>query len=473
MLKNLCTDRWYVIFRLLTDNPDRTVVYIKEDTKSVYIIMSQRIMYQKLETFDFGGLDQIYLDHRLGENAVCVSDSFVPPLLGFSTLVLSSPGILSNKAQRNTLKSYCRGIYMPMPTEDEVLRMRERVFPELSESYVVKLMALWGPIPRHTLVQINRDAQYDLLDDAESVDMDELARLARGTSTGYVNDYPHRLVHQRAAGQDANPGSIAADPTNPSFYRRGMCVISSDPFLLYISERLRAEQKWTAAFFVDTAAGIGALGALRGILFQDIALRALAEGGDFKIRKISNKGEADLNLPTTEIQRWASASELSSLKKCEKLLVASKSNEAGLDALLWDSKDGHYVPVDCTIAAKHDINCARLTIILNQLGWSSTSGWPKINPASSVDIECKYFWILPELLYHASGDRSPARLKGVASASANATFTHISEYVLCIPPSDTVSQVAKVCKERGVRSPSASLSDMFPSPPSFAEDILE
>lgn len=268
-----------MIYRLLSDNPERTVIYVRAEDKTVHIVFSGKIFSSQLDTFDFHFLNQI-ASHL---NAVVVSDSFVPPSMQIPTLVLSSPGILTNKTFKSELKSFWPRAYMPMPTEDEVLRMRELVFPALPEADVMNLMALWGPIPRRTLVEISTLEQFKLLKQAESVGLDELARLSRGISTCDENDHSHMLVHQRAMGQDAALGSVFSDPRNPLFYLRGMCVIASDPFLLKISEKLQASQNWQAAFFINSDKGICALG-LRGIMSQDTALRILAGGGDFKIR---------------------------------------------------------------------------------------------------------------------------------------------------------------------------------------------
>jgi hypothetical protein len=90
-----------------------------------------------------------------------------------------------------------------------------------------------------------------------AVSLEQLARLARGQASlsagaGNERDAPHRLVHERAAGQDAKANITAANPTAEAFYWRG------------VVDRQRCgmckTHEGNAAFLIGASVGIGALG---------------------------------------------------------------------------------------------------------------------------------------------------------------------------------------------------------------------
>lgn len=57
---------------------------MKEDEEAVYVIVSLGVVVLSLRDFEFLYVNQI----EIGPNPICISDSFVPPLLNIPTLVL-------------------------------------------------------------------------------------------------------------------------------------------------------------------------------------------------------------------------------------------------------------------------------------------------------------------------------------------------------------------------------------------------
>jgi hypothetical protein len=87
----------------------------------------------------------------------------LPPVFSFPILVVLSPEQLRDRELRDTLDDYW-GVkhYMPIPTEEEVLALREVASPHVNVEGVHTRMQLWGPIPRHVLVNISPLLQQEL-----------------------------------------------------------------------------------------------------------------------------------------------------------------------------------------------------------------------------------------------------------------------------------------------------------------------
>jgi hypothetical protein len=89
-------------------------------------------------------------------DSVVIADSFVPPPLPFVTTVVSSPGRLADRDLKDTLNQYFRArFYMPVPTADEVRALYAYAFPGLDAAGVEERLALWGPIPRLVLADVD------------------------------------------------------------------------------------------------------------------------------------------------------------------------------------------------------------------------------------------------------------------------------------------------------------------------------
>jgi len=410
----------------------------------------------------------------LGADTVVVADSVLPPVLRFPTLVVSSPGRLANRDLKDTLNEYhLQRLYMPLPTEEEVLALHAVAFPHLDEAGVRRRMQLWGPIPRHVLVSVAQGEQAALWSSAEGVSLDALVALSRGQATNNIGggdglDAPHRLVHERAAGQDAPAGSVAAVKSCPAYYSRGIVAIASPSLLRHIAERLEREQKWNASFLVDVSVGIGALGALRGIKFEEIVLAMMEEGFEFECRELEdvsgtvatgssqNDHERRRSVRKASKVLWSTASDLVPHRGAESLLVPRDRLAAGLDALFWDEKAGHHWPLDCTVSATHGLHAQGLAEAVFALGWTPKKGWPKnaVSSKKRMEMHIKYFWAVPEDRFHSGWTKRQAAKKGSnTSDAATATFEAVKQYVLCVPASVTITRLAKACQNQGVPLP--------------------
>lgn len=280
----LCS--WYVAFRALTEDGRRTVIYASASKEEIYIIPpAGRGRVRRLE---LASLQDIVVIQGLGEDVLVVADSVVPPELPYPTLVISSPGRLSNPAYTDLLKQYNPSrLYMPIPTESEIWALRAAAFSFLDEAGVKLRLQLWGPIPRDVLVDVSAQGQAGLWASAQGVKLEAMIAMARNlacpaegadAASGALADAPHRVFHERAAGQDAEPGSAAADKSNEEYYARGLIKAATPTMLRHVVETIRRESKWSAGFSVDSSIGMGELGARRGFRFEDIALDIIKEG---------------------------------------------------------------------------------------------------------------------------------------------------------------------------------------------------
>jgi hypothetical protein len=74
---------------------------------------------------------------------------------------------------------------MPVPTEEEILAMRDVAFPHLKEEGVKRRIQLWGPIPRLVLVNTEPGEQMQLFwEETKAVALKDLIVLVRSR----VND---------------------------------------------------------------------------------------------------------------------------------------------------------------------------------------------------------------------------------------------------------------------------------------------
>jgi hypothetical protein len=244
---DVCACRWYVIYRVLTEQPDRTVIFASDQWKEGYVIPPKGpngpigpVRHFNLHTLDFTTIKMMC---DIGTSPLFIADSFLPPVIPFPTLVVAAPSHLSGRMLRDTLNAYW-GIwhYMPIPTEEEVLALGKVAFPHVVMDGVITRMHVWGHIPRYVLEQVEPKKQALLWQEVNAVPVAKLVQLIQGSATlntrGYV---PDCVVHVGAAGQDAAPGTKAADPTREHFYNRGLAVIASQPLLQHIIGRVTTE----------------------------------------------------------------------------------------------------------------------------------------------------------------------------------------------------------------------------------------
>lgn len=204
--------RWYVIYRVLREQPKRTVVFASQSEGCVYVIPPAD-RGPLIRAFLLDELPLLALTRSLGSDPLLVADSILPPVLPFPTVVVSSSDCLAYHDRNNVLNHYClRHLYMPVPTTEELLQLHALAFSHLDEEGVRARMELWGPIPRHVLVKWKPEDQMEL---------------QKATPVGAVKtlDAPHHCFNpKRAAGQDTTSKSEASKMHREAFYLQGAAV---------------------------------------------------------------------------------------------------------------------------------------------------------------------------------------------------------------------------------------------------------
>lgn len=258
---------WYVIYRVLSDQPQRAVVYASDARGSVLIVKPPALSADAASATAASILQWpepdklVLMTDRvdLGPDPLVIADSVLPVALPFRTLVIASPEHLS-KSDRDLLNCYYQvRLHMPIPSEEEMHAMHTEAFSAVvSADEVTARMQLWGPIPR-LVFELPKAEQAAHWQRVASVSVEALARVARGQSAsaaagsaGDSLETLHCIVHERAFGQDAEPESPAADMANAAYCGRGRVVVGSAILLRYVAVRINDESLWSAAC-LDTA----------------------------------------------------------------------------------------------------------------------------------------------------------------------------------------------------------------------------
>lgn len=216
---------WYIIYRVLTEQPHRSVVVVDGLKESVCILHPDG----EASSFPFGDLRDLRFVRSLVD-PIILCDSHLPVLLPFPTVVASSPGSLA-RGDRAKRKEFMPPIHLPVPTRAEVLELRSLAFRDVPVEVVNRRMDLWGPIPRFVLVRVTPEEQQAQWDYVEQVPLDDITRVMRGAAAltsagaGDDGDATHRIVLEHAACEGAAPGSHAADPSRWEYYQRGPVVV--------------------------------------------------------------------------------------------------------------------------------------------------------------------------------------------------------------------------------------------------------
>jgi hypothetical protein len=165
---------WYAIYRILTEQPERTVVYIHDCSRTTTIIVrtppgadgTRGALVLELQGITYSPIRRKYIVDAAGTrhplvDPVVVADSLVPPLLTCPTLVTSYTGRLESREWTNRMHDYDAVRVLPTPDEKEIWDMHRVLVPHLDVAGVEQRMRRAGPVPRWVLVDIDRDDYYN------------------------------------------------------------------------------------------------------------------------------------------------------------------------------------------------------------------------------------------------------------------------------------------------------------------------
>lgn len=201
-----------MVYRLLTEQPDRTILYARNATGSVQVFSGSGPVYSAT----LRDLTMLACMPELGPNPIVIADTHFPCCLDVVTVLISTPGYLSNRDQKDMSNNGFRRLDVPTCSVDEIRDMRRVVFPSLDSDAVERGLKLWGPNPRIVLKNANtyitscggaRVDEPETLRKAKSVSTDRLARFSVGELSEQGYGGAHLLAHWRAEGQYASQGA--------------------------------------------------------------------------------------------------------------------------------------------------------------------------------------------------------------------------------------------------------------------------
>lgn len=432
--------RWYIIYRVLAEQPGRTVIYASRAAKEACLFAPDGVVRKVPVKVDADLVDLAFIT-GLGDCPLLLADSFVPPPLPFPTVTIASPAYLAGAGREDT-RHLCRPhLHVPLPTPEEVRVLRELAFPSLDVEPMERRMQLWGPIPRLVLEEVSDAEQLAQWRAACAVPLSDLAVVSRGGIPSDPTSAYHTLVHERAFG-DADP---TADQTTPRCYQRDLPAFASPAIMRRVLQRAMHEHSPSAVtgLLEGTRCSAVADDAWKGTAAQWSALRLLQEGGALLVRHLVDAGpifEAEeYNLPKQCMAGIAvhDASALATHTAHEgALFLASgvaRVSAAGPTALFWDNDVSISAVVTAATESDGTIDAAALADVVTRLGWTPSGGW------GDGSRHISYFWAVPEQQFDECWTLNVKPTPGsLGSELAAAVWSHVIQAAVRMPASGMV-----------------------------------
>jgi hypothetical protein len=257
------------------------------------------------------------------------------------TLVFVSPSTERYKTFLKRPRATTR--YMPVWSEEEVLRCRELMFTGMPEARVEELLAQWGGVPRFVLQYAGDDTQQ--------------AKLKQAIQKCGTAGLRATIVN---AGEDAGSTAILSDKVlhmcTDDFIHVRLEWASQyvfDALCALHEEALRGELRAFAA----QCAHLPMLGAMRGLVFEPYVHRLLGKGGAFAYRVIEPRqpGADSVRFLFHKTTTFARLSEIAGAE--EHVYYAPRANNlAAGDS--FAVLNGTLIIFQITVAAEHKVKRA-------------------------------------------------------------------------------------------------------------------
>lgn len=205
-------------------------------------------------------------------------DAQVPPVTLARTILLTSPERERFKEFLNL--GYVRMVYMPLWDGEELMALRNCVFPQVDQSLLSQLCNFWGPVPRYVLTKAQDDSwqaqQRSLVGSLYQQDVVEVVKKLDYTySYGLVSE---TVIHMAHMVIDGNYGFSG-------------CRFASELIAAQMIGR-EGNQRWSNMVqFLKATAGDSGYGTARGLLFEMYAHIRLRKGGMFRVSVNGQKWE--------------------------------------------------------------------------------------------------------------------------------------------------------------------------------------
>jgi DNA polymerase III delta prime subunit len=286
-------------------------------------------------------------------------------------------------------------LFVTMATEEELLAMRPVLRPDLTEDDVKQRFYELGGILRHIFADTLtfNEAKQDMVNDVDNLAVSVLRQLDEGKI--------HRLDERKAGVPSSRVCGFECITAPYSRLDTKVVIVSQ-----LASELLGV--RWLKA---RSFASLPTLfNGVKGVIFEQIALKRLSGGGDFKFVDLEAVPRAigTLHIDPVPLRK---TNELAWAESREALLVPWASNEACIDAL------GPVGAFQMTVSTTHSLNRAGALAILDSLGTPAQLPIYMVVPAAVFDNWCK---------------NAAPRFKN-ATAADSALLGRLHRYALCIP----------------------------------------
>ncbi|GAQ93517.1 hypothetical protein KFL_016040010 [Klebsormidium nitens] len=324
---------YLLLYQWATEDPPRPVVIVKRGFRSKPTLLTTTGCFE---------LDAKSLADQLNRPEVrYLVDGLNPMDVGdlptrAQMVLVTSP---DPKIYQEPWKSWgYRMRYMDVWSWNELESCREGVFPDRDPDESKARYDRWGGIPRFVLEKVDSDAQA-LLEKAISTTPLKVLVDSVGSQAA-PNEASHKLLHLRVRGD----------------FETTVMVMASVYVTHRVAYQIWKNEKEALRTFLSSSEGEGSVGALRGNLWEGFCHARLIEGGQFRIRDLS-----DPLLSTSDkiFQRPAAAplvfdkwDDIQGKQDGQYLRPRSKTNES------VDSATQPNVLFQITVSKRHDLKGA-------------------------------------------------------------------------------------------------------------------
>ncbi len=277
---------------------------------------------------------------------LCDPDVKQPPYEGCLgvTLVFTSPERDRYKQFLKAHKATTR--YMPVWSEDELMRTREHMHEQLSADLVHQLYLQWGGIPRYVLEYAQDETQQDSLNTA----ITKCLKAGIGAVIGN-------------AGEVSGSTEFLSDKVlhiqTEDFKSIQLIWASEYAFNRFVQEQDKAMKEELRAF-LRTSSNMPSVATLRGYLFEPYVHKTILKGKGFQYRVLDEEAEAPFVLGPMEEKLFDCLRDLPSVEP-QKYYRPTVNNLPAGDAFCV--VDDALVMFQITVSLKHPVKMQGFTSI--------------------------------------------------------------------------------------------------------------
>jgi hypothetical protein len=426
----------YALFRAVRDG--RTVVYASAKlSPKCYVFRNGAVYAEK-------GLDNL-AQFTADPETVLICDSMIPPVCEAFTLLVTSPR--KDRWHEFNKEMDCTMLFFPVFTLDEIRACRDECFSGVDDAGMMSRFARWGGIPRYVLAKLKAADQQQLEDAVNSTTLDSVIEHSGALELKSDKDMSHRLLHIKVAGET----DASLLPSSADYYCKSRNELASKYVAeLVVHAAMNMKHSRVLAFLYGSS-GTAMFSVLHGQLFEPEALRILARGGDFPIRRLRGADGKDTNaasdehlrIPPCELVSFGSmkalVAQLAAAPSPTVVYVPESKSFCAVDAILPGS-----ALANATVSANHE---SIVLVPKNKQRRETTDLEVLVEPPGLLGLvqalrlsngPIRFYWLLPEDVYpHVTRARSLSvegkvvKLPNMCKEHA-AVARRVEQYALCV-----------------------------------------